>query len=74
MFVPSLEQDKEFISQLLDPSKIETFTLPFKTEATLRVYQQKGLDWLAFLNRYYLNGILSDGKYDFAFMDFFQSK
>ena len=34
--------------------------LAVPVRATLRSYQQAGLNWLAFLNRYRLHGILCD--------------
>ena len=34
--------------------------LAVPVQATLRSYQQAGLNWLAFLNRYRLHGILCD--------------
>ena len=38
----------------------EPVPLPTGLEATLRHYQQEGLDWLAFLHRHGLGGILAD--------------
>ena len=46
--------------RLLDGSKLERFRLPVSIHATLRHYQQEGVDWLAFLRRMGLNGILCD--------------
>lgn len=52
--------DQRFIEQLLDPKKLDNFSIPFEMKAQLRSYQQDGLNWLAFLNRFNLHGILCD--------------
>lgn len=39
---------------------IETVTPPKTFKATLRPYQQQGVNWLQFLKKYQLNGILAD--------------
>lgn len=59
---PKLEHqdDQRFIEQLLDPKKLDNFNTPFEMKADLRSYQQDGLNWLAFLNRFNLHGILCD--------------
>ena len=54
------ERERGFVAQMLDPKKIEAFTLPVAIRAELRPYQQEGVNWLAFLNRYQLHGILCD--------------
>lgn len=56
------DEERKFLSQLMDPSKIETFVIPVKINAELRKYQQEGVSWLAFLNKFHLHGILCDGK------------
>ena len=48
------------ISQLLDGSKLERFKVPVRVDAQLRSYQRDGVDWLAFLHRFGLHGILCD--------------
>ncbi|ODV92971.1 hypothetical protein CANCADRAFT_30966 [Tortispora caseinolytica NRRL Y-17796] len=53
-------EQRAFLKQMLDPHKIEPFKLPVAIRATLRPYQQDGLNWLMFLNRYRLHGILCD--------------
>ena len=53
--------ERKFISQLLDPKTLEPFEIPVKVNAELRKYQQDGINWLAFLNKYSLHGILCDG-------------
>ncbi|KAE8349454.1 hypothetical protein BDV28DRAFT_60894 [Aspergillus coremiiformis] len=54
------ERERKFMSQMLDPRKVEEFNLPVSIKAELRPYQQEGVNWLAFLNRYNLHGILCD--------------
>ncbi|KAI5958274.1 MOT1 [Candida theae] len=54
------ERERDFISQMMDPTKIKPFDLPVSIKATLRKYQQEGVNWLAFLNKYHLHGILCD--------------
>lgn len=54
------ERERDFIQQMMDPTKIKPFELPVAIKATLRRYQQEGVNWLAFLNKYHLHGILCD--------------
>ncbi|OAA58384.1 tbp associated factor [Niveomyces insectorum RCEF 264] len=54
------DRERTFISQLLDPKKIDPFTIPVAIKAELRTYQQEGVNWLHFLNKYFLHGILCD--------------
>lgn len=54
------ERERDFIQQMMDPSKAKPFKLPVAIKATLRKYQQDGVNWLAFLNKYHLHGILCD--------------
>lgn len=54
------QKEREFILQMMDPTKIKSFELPVAIKATLRKYQQEGVNWLAFLNKYHLHGILCD--------------
>ncbi|CAO3582227.1 unnamed protein product [Absidia cylindrospora] len=54
------DDERRFLSQLLDSSKVENFEIPVKINAELRKYQQEGVNWLAFLNRFHLHGILCD--------------
>ena len=59
------ETERQFLSQLLDGSKkVEPYTIPVKINAELRTYQQDGVNWLAFLAKYQLHGILCDGEFD----------
>jgi len=55
------DTEREFLSQLLDGSKVEQYSLPVTIKADLRKYQQDGVNWLAFLAKYQLHGILCDG-------------
>ncbi|CDF88288.1 unnamed protein product [Zygosaccharomyces bailii CLIB 213] len=54
------ERERDFIQQMMDSSKAKPFKLPIAIKATLRKYQQEGVNWLAFLNKYHLHGILCD--------------
>ncbi|KAG0170991.1 TATA-binding protein-associated factor mot1 [Apophysomyces sp. BC1034] len=54
------DDERRFLSQLLDSSKVENFEIPVKIKAELRRYQQEGVSWLAFLNKFHLHGILCD--------------
>ncbi|KAJ5183522.1 hypothetical protein N7492_001138 [Penicillium capsulatum] len=54
------DRERKFMSQMLDVRKVETFEIPVAIKAELRPYQQEGINWLAFLNRYNLHGILCD--------------
>lgn len=54
------QDEQRFIEQLLDPKKLDNFSTTFEMKAELRSYQQDGLNWLAFLNRFNLHGILCD--------------
>ncbi|KAM3162935.1 TATA-binding protein-associated factor MOT1 [Lachancea thermotolerans] len=54
------EKERDFIQQMMDPSKAKPFQCPVAIKATLRKYQQDGVNWLAFLNKYHLHGILCD--------------
>ena len=54
------DRERKFMAQMLDFKKVEEFHLPVAIKAELRSYQQEGVNWLAFLNRYNLHGILCD--------------
>ncbi|KAL2261630.1 hypothetical protein VTK26DRAFT_3723 [Humicola hyalothermophila] len=54
------DRERKFIGQLLDPKKVEPFQIPVAIKAELRSYQQEGVNWLHFLNKYHLHGILCD--------------
>jgi TATA-binding protein-associated factor len=53
-------EDTRFLDQLLDNSQVEDYKLTVPIKATLRRYQQEGINWLAFLKRFKLHGILCD--------------
>lgn len=53
-------KDKEFLECLFSPRKIPDFQVPVNINAELRSYQQSGVNWLWFLNKYKLHGILAD--------------
>ncbi|KAJ7632150.1 SNF2 superfamily chromatin remodeling protein [Roridomyces roridus] len=54
------QTERQFLTQLLDGSKVEEYRIPVKINAELRKYQQDGVNWLAFLSKYQLHGILCD--------------
>ncbi|XP_006458226.1 hypothetical protein AGABI2DRAFT_183309 [Agaricus bisporus var. bisporus H97] len=54
------ETEREFLSQLLDGTKVAKYDIPVLVKADLRKYQQEGVNWLAFLAKYQLHGILCD--------------
>jgi superfamily II DNA or RNA helicase len=51
---------RQFIKRLQGFEGIGRGEPPKTLKATLRPYQQRGLDWLWFLNRYSLGGVLAD--------------
>ncbi|PNF40724.1 hypothetical protein B7P43_G00685 [Cryptotermes secundus] len=53
-------RERKFLEQLLNPKSIEDYKIPVPIKAELRSYQQSGVNWLAFLNKYKLHGILCD--------------
>lgn len=55
------ESERQFLTQLLDGSKVEQYRIPVNIKAELRKYQQDGVNWLAFLAKFQLHGILCDG-------------
>jgi len=54
------EREKQFLSQLLNSKKAESYSISVPVAADLRSYQVAGVNWLAFLNKYRLHGILCD--------------
>ncbi|KAG0222703.1 TATA-binding protein-associated factor mot1 [Mortierella sp. GBA43] len=54
------EEERQFLMQLLDSKRLQPYRIPIKVKAELRKYQQEGVNWLAFLNKYQLHGILCD--------------
>ncbi|KAI5064208.1 hypothetical protein GOP47_0020878 [Adiantum capillus-veneris] len=53
-------EDAKFLEQLLDNSRVDDYKLLVELKASLRRYQQEGINWLAFLKRFKLHGILCD--------------
>ncbi|HLX63683.1 MAG TPA: DEAD/DEAH box helicase [Planctomycetota bacterium] len=54
------ERYRKFLDQLMGFEAIQALPLPKALTLTPRPYQQKGFEWLAFLARYGLNGVLAD--------------
>jgi len=54
------DEERQFLMQLLDGSKVQQYDIPVTIKAELRKYQQEGVNWLAFLAKYQLHGILCD--------------
>ncbi|XP_055849413.1 TATA-binding protein-associated factor 172 [Episyrphus balteatus] len=53
-------RDREFLDYLFAPKTIPDFKVPVPITVELRTYQQAGVNWLWFLNKYNLHGILCD--------------
>ncbi|XP_011210299.2 TATA-binding protein-associated factor 172 [Bactrocera dorsalis] len=64
--IPSAElqqrkiRDREFLDYLFTPKSIPDYKVPVTISVELRSYQQAGVNWLWFLNKYNLHGILCD--------------
>ncbi|CAL5439643.1 unnamed protein product [Camellia sinensis] len=56
----SSKEDAQFLEQLVDNSHIDDYELSTELKVILRRYQQEGINWLAFLKRFNLHGILCD--------------
>ena len=54
------QADRHFLDQLFDNQKCEQYKINVPIKAELRDYQIDGVNWLMFLNRFGLHGILSD--------------
>ncbi|SPO38981.1 related to MOT1 - transcriptional accessory protein [Pseudozyma flocculosa] len=54
------QEERRFLTQLLDGNKVEAYEVPVKINAQLRKYQRDGVSWMAFLAKYHLHGILCD--------------
>ncbi len=54
------EDERRFLDQLTCPDRLEEYPVGVKVNAELRPYQRAGVNWLAFLNRYKLHGVLCD--------------
>lgn len=55
-----IKSQRQFLDQLFNPNQINDYQVPIMINAKLRTYQQTGVNWLAFLNKYKLHGILCD--------------
>lgn len=53
-------RDREFLDYLFAPKTIPDYRVPVPITVELRCYQQAGINWLWFLNKYNLHGILCD--------------
>lgn len=53
-------RDREFLDYLFAPKTIPNYKVPVTISVELRSYQQAGINWLWFLNKYNLHGILCD--------------
>ncbi|KAH8417214.1 hypothetical protein KR222_006412, partial [Zaprionus bogoriensis] len=53
-------RDREFLDYLFAPKTIPDYKVPVTLSVELRGYQQAGINWLWFLNKYNLHGILCD--------------
>ena len=59
--VSRASEESRVLEQLLDNSSIEDAPLPFELKGfKLRSYQQDGVNWLSFLARFGLHGVLAD--------------
>lgn len=54
------DEERKFLSQLLDGNKVEPYEIPVKVNAELRKYQREGVSWMNFLAKFQLHGILCD--------------
>jgi TATA-binding protein-associated factor len=52
--------ERRFVEQLLGGARLDDYEMPIAVRAELRRYQKEGVNWLAFLNRHGLHGILCD--------------
>ena len=59
-FLEKKRQQSDFLEQLLNPKKLAEYKLPVPVNVELRSYQQEGINYLAFLNKYRLHGLLCD--------------
>ncbi|XP_065826869.1 TATA-binding protein-associated factor 172-like isoform X2 [Oscarella lobularis] len=58
--VEQKKHERKFLEQLLNPKLLCEYEVSVPIKAELRQYQQNGVNWLAFLNRYNLHGVLCD--------------
>lgn len=61
--VKQKKEERRFIGQLIGTEQVDDYEIPDGiVKAELRRYQQEGVNWLAFLARYGMHGILCDGE------------
>jgi len=53
-------RERRFLEQLWDPSQLEPYAITANLSVALRPYQREGVNWLGFLIRFQLHGILCD--------------
>lgn len=53
-------QEAVALQKIFNAAEIEHFQVPFALDVQLRTYQQEGLNWLHFLQRFGMNGVLAD--------------
>ena len=58
--VAKKQKERKFLEQLLSGSKAEEFKVTVPIKAELREYQKEGVNWLGFLHKYNLHGVLCD--------------
>jgi TATA-binding protein-associated factor len=58
--VEQRNRERSFIAQLTGSAPLDTVDVPSTIQAELRSYQKDGVNWLGFLNKYHLHGVLSD--------------
>eukprot|EP00727_Mastigamoeba_balamuthi_P011730 m51a1_g718 putative tata-binding protein-associated factor 172 (1668) ;mRNA; r:443039-448869 len=54
------DKERHFLQQFLDGRKLDAYPLQFSINGDLRKYQQEGINWMCFLRKYHLHGILCD--------------
>ena len=54
------QDEKNFLNQLLNSKEADKYELKVPIMAELRSYQEAGINWLGFLHKYKLHGILCD--------------
>ena len=59
-FLRNLKSDRRLLVQLLDNTTVEDVKLSFIPVTPLRRYQQEGVNWLEFLRRFGMHGVLAD--------------
>eukprot|EP01052_Picozoa_sp_SAG31_P022035 SAG31_NODE_1734_length_7416_cov_2.201449_3_plen_1632_part_00 len=58
--IQSRNHEREFVSQLVGGAPPVEYPIPIPIDVKLRPYQQEGVNWLAFLNKFKIHGILCD--------------